>query len=764
MSWAEAVFRWYGVLLLATWAFAPLALWLCAFLNDRGVSVARPFSLLAMVFPTWLLTSLGLIQFGGVAIISTLVLAGLVGWISAIRASVVTRSWLRSMVVVEVISLILFLAYLGLRGFTPAILGTEKPMDVAFLASSARTLTMPPIDPWFAGQPINYYYLGYLLFGAVGRLAGVTPSIGFNLALGAVFSMTVVAAGGMAWNVVRLSYGSRAAAVAAVAAAFLLAIAGNLYAAQRLWQGASETFTTWWWDSAVGIGWRSSRIVCDGPRVGNLCPSPSVETINEFPFFSFLLGDLHPHLMALPYTLLALALAWNLFCLGRASTAQPWSWWLRVALSGAVIGALYPMNAWDLPIYLLLAAMAVASARAPRAWRFVALLLAAAVVPWLPFVRNYTPPTLPLERVPEWLGNVPVLPRVMALVALHVGERTSVGEYLTMFGIPYAFGIALLAVSLRRENVHALPASKPLIFAIVGISILGVILSAPVLVLCGVPALIAVSLLKAHHDPEPVTFALAALTAAWGLSILVEIVYVRDLFDSRMNTLFKFYYQSWTLYALATAVSLPILWQTVHHARTRLWKPLLGFSTVAALVLGLAYPVVASYQWTEKFAHWDGLDGLSYGMELDPDDVAAIRWLAANAAPGDVLLEAAGCSYRPFGRLPFDRYSAFTGVATVIGWDGHERQWRAGMRDDISAIEQRQRDVIAMYDDPQSPLFAAYGVDWLVVGNYESGNWQADCPAAGPYTSVERPGYPGEGWTEAFASGGTRIYQRTTER
>ena len=76
-------------------------------------------------------------------------------------------------------------------------------MDVAFLASSTRTVTIPPPDPWFAGQPINYYYLGYLVHGTIGRLSGVAPETGFNLALATIFSTTPVAAFGVAWNAIK---------------------------------------------------------------------------------------------------------------------------------------------------------------------------------------------------------------------------------------------------------------------------------------------------------------------------------------------------------------------------------------------------------------------------------------------------------------------------------------------------------------------------------------------------------------------------------
>jgi YYY domain-containing protein len=807
MSWVEAAARWYLVLAAVTWAFFPAVSWLCCPLPDRGVTLARPIAMLAAVYPAWLLASFHRVPYSGIAVTAVVIVAALLGWSLILRRRQADRAWLRSLVLVEVASLLLFAAYVWLRGYTPQILGTEKPMDVAFLASSTRAVTMPPPDPWFAGQPINYYYLGYLLHGAVSRVSGVAPAIGFNLALATIFSTTAMAAFGVAWNAVRPWLGPRLAAASGLFAVFAVAISGNLYAPWRLIQDPSGTVSAWWWDSVTGIGWRSSRIVCDGVRVDNRCSFPATETINEFPFFSFLLGDLHPHLMALPYTIVAIGLALNvaLRAFGAGGVGER-GWMARVAISGALVGSLYAINAWDLPTFLLLVAVGAwigAGASLTRAWNLRPMLLLAAstVAAWLPFFATYMPPTSGVApELPTLIARLPVVSSLIAAVGLHRGERTSVIEYLTVFGVPYAFGVALVLFSAARSWSSSLPfradssrlipshegsrqnatpthretrflasdqidsssetrtfLNSLLIASLVTI-IPGVLLSAPVIPLCGIPLALAISQLRASTGISSRWFALLLFSIGWALSIGVELVYVRDVFDDRMNTLFKFYYQAWTLFALATAVTVAVLWKAAAAAP---WaRVVLSAATVATLLVAVAYPTIASYQWTDHFATRKGLDGLAYGEETNPDDTAAIRWLAQHAVPGDIVLEAAGCSYLPFDRLPFNRVSAFTGVPTVIGWANHERQWRAGQLQFLAQIDRRQADVAAMFADPNSPLFDTYGVTWLFVGEYESGDWRTDCETAGPYDVAQLLEDSDSRWREAFRAGDSRIYRR----
>jgi YYY domain-containing protein len=770
MDWLRDGAAWYGVLVLLTWGFAPWVRLLCRGLPDRGASVARPLALLGVVYPSWLLAGLDLAPYATAGLWATLAVAAASGWALALRRRAVDRDWLRALLVAEAAALAAFALYVWFRGYSPQILNTEKPMDIAFLASSARTDVVPPPDPWYAGEPINYYYLGYLLHGAVARLAAVPVAVGFNLALATSFSMALVAAGGLGFNLSRRWVSDRRAALAAVLAGSLVVVAGNLHAPLELLRHPRATLDATWWG---GVGWDSSRIVVD--RVTRPDGSvDTVETINEVPAFSFVLGDLHPHVMALPFTLAALALAAVLFFGRTGGSRLARGELIRIALAGAVIGSLYALNSWDYPTFLLIAGLAtwfgLADGLGARQRALgVAVLGGASLLAWAPFFLTFAPPVG--GTAPEGVRGVPVLSTLLETLGA-AQDRTSIREFLTVFGLPYAFAVWFLATGLARGDRpgdgDAEGAGRSIVVAAVGLGLLALLAAAPVVLLCGVPLVVALELLRRDRTPGPRTAATALYALGFVLLPITEFFFIQDVFSSRMNTLFKVYYQVWTLFGIATALAVLSIWR-----ETRLWRgvgrratrPALTGAVAVALLAAAVYPVLSSYRYTEVYGprEWAGLDGLEFLQDRHPDELAALAWLGENAGPDDVLLEAVGCAYKEVDGLAANRASAYTGVPTVMGWQGHERQWRSGQPDLFDQIDERGDEVPALYGEPGSEALADHGVTLLYVGFWErTGLPERECGTDGPYPAVAAPGFPGPGWQVAFEQGDVAIYRRAT--
>ncbi len=765
-SWEIA--SWYAVLLVLTWGIAPWVRLLARHLPDSGASIARPLALLASVYPLWLLASLDLLPYSTTGLWISWAILSMSGWWIAFHHHLVSRDWLRALLVAELAAVAAFGLYVWLRGYTPDITGTEKPMDVAFLSSSSRAVSMPPTDPWFAGRPINYYYLGYLLHGSVARLAAVPTSIGFNLALATTFSMAFVAAGGLAFNAVRRWLNHWAALVSGALASVLLVLVGNLYAAQRLVVAPEAAWNAWWWDKKVGVGWRASRIVCDGPRIANDCKSPSVETINEFPFFSFLLGDLHPHVMALPFTVVALSLALNLLTHGdQGGGRRGWREGVILVASGAAVGALYPLNSWDYPTFLIIALAAswFAWRRFRLRHRLIALgtLIAASILAWLPFFLTFVPPVgSSTGSLRPALRDIPLVSTLAATLGTVTGERTSVGEFLTVFGVPFLVAVSLIVTGFAQRADSDSDGWSPggAGVLLVGAGLAALLLPAPVILLCAAPIVGGAELLRRRRTVDARFVALALYVAGFLLLLPTEFFFLRDVFNSRMNTLFKVYYQVWTLFAVATALSAVVLWREYRPRSFGRFAISGIFAT--ALAAGLAYPVVASYQWTDGFAGPRDLDGAAYVGNWSPDELAAIRWLRDHAGPHDVLVEA-GCSYsyKNVDGVPVNRASAFSGVPAVAGWGGHQRQWRNGEPGYAEEIDQRLQDARAILESPSGPLLDRYGVTLLYVGTFErEGARGCKDAEAEPVEATAVPGYPGPGWQEVFTTEDVQIYRR----
>ncbi|MDP8907960.1 MAG: DUF2298 domain-containing protein, partial [Chloroflexota bacterium] len=512
------------------------------------------------------------------------------------------------------------------------------------------------------------------------------------------------------------------------------------------------------------IGWGATRFFEDTPAIEN-----DPEPITEFPAFSFILADLHPHLMALPYALLALSVAWLLAVLPGTGWRAPVTL-ARVVVAGGVLGALYAMNSWDLPTYLGVATLALLGGRNRRPpadrLRLLGVLLASAVLLWAPFILRFESPTAAnTSALAESVRALPVVGGVLASLAGYTGERTAVGEYLGVFGFFYAAAMALIAaVAWTRRGAVSDPTMLRGGLAAGALLVLGaLLLPAPLLLLCGVPLVVIMILIDRDARFSLGNVALCLFAVAFGLSLVPEFLYILDIFSNRMNTIFKVYYQVWLLMAIGSALAAAALWRVA--ARSTLTRVTLSVATALTVAAGLVYPAVAGYQWLEWRSpdrEWQGVDGLAYLEEPMPDERAALDWLWEHGEPDDVMLAAGGCEWD----LNVGRAAAATGIPTIIGWGGgHEGAWHLGRPGFRQELDQRIEDVNALYASRPQALIDRYGVTLIFVGHSERGEDGTSTPgpgcATGPFEGIDDPGFPGPGWELAFEQGDVRIYRRS---
>ncbi len=377
MEWMP-VFLWWFFSTLFGLAVFPLTFEFFHTIPERGAALARAMGLLLVTVLFWLGSSLQLLQNTAGAVLLCMALVAVWGWgrvwSNPHRRQSLLDFWRerwRAILVGEVLFLLAFVGWSVVRAYAIGKImrfGGEKFMEIAFLNGVLNSTTFPPLDPWLSDFAISYYYLGYIIAGALVKLSGVIPAVGFDLFDALLFALTLQGAYGVVYNLVNLSgANSRAAATAGVLGAIFVAGMGNLeglleslYARGWLPQSFAKWLNLpdfpfnsipagsfmpsgggWWW-------WRASRVLTDLDLSGNPI---NLNPITEFPFFSFLLGDNHPHKMALPFVLLAVLIALHFYRLARENHPPAW---MEQGLAGLMLGSLTFLNTWDFPIYLAL--------------------------------------------------------------------------------------------------------------------------------------------------------------------------------------------------------------------------------------------------------------------------------------------------------------------------------------------------------------------------------------------------------------------------
>lgn len=763
-----SVLRWWATLTLIGWLAWPLAAGILRDLPGRGYAVARAFGLLVLAYVYWLLGVTGVVgNTDGVlwAVAGVLAAAGLAGWWLARRdlAAEARREW-RHLLLVEVLFALLLALYALHKAHDPAIDHTEEPMDFALLNAMVRSPRFPPNDPWLAGHTVSYYYLGYLTVSVIGRLAGVPTASGYNLGLAHTLALTVVGGYGVLYGLLRAAGrdGRRGGAHAVgVLGGVAIALAGNgvgllealrargvLSGAAARWfgvPGLAEAAPTGSWLPEGTWWWRASRAFQDASVLGK---APTV--ITEFPAFSLILGDLHPHVMALPYQLLGMALASALYALGRRGG----SWSRRdggmFAAAAFGLGALGFLNTWDLPTWIAVGALAFVggrrhgSATTARAWREGAFLggglLAAALLFYFPFYRD-------LRSQAQGIG-------------LSYDTKTPLRAFALCF-LPWLLPVAVEVVTaagvLRRQGrvrrTLALWAGIVLApWALTGLlgGVGRLLLGMGVAVVWGAALWSVLSVALALLGARLLWAPEAASAAGWlggvtlllalGLIYLCEFAYLRDLFDTRMNTVFKLYYQAWVLMGVGATLA------AYRQAQGGGLRRYAVYLSIVLLMITFYYPIAAAYTRGGGYRSTGTLDGTAYLRAASPAEYGAYRWLDAAARGDDVVVEAPGEEYR----ADTSRLSGWTGVPTILGWPGHEAQWR-GTTDWLA---ERLASLETIYTSADREAVAAalraYGATYLYVGPYERERYGVDAERLAWY----------EAWLEtAYADGEVRLYR-----
>jgi YYY domain-containing protein len=807
-----AFLSWYLASSILGWLTFPLVFRLFPALADRGYALARTAGLLVWGWLFWILASLGVLRndLGGL-LFAFILLLGISFWqIGNRRLEIVNflRSNLHPILTTEALFLVAFAFIAFVRASNPDAVGTEKPMELAFINGILRSPIFPPNDPWMSGYSISYYHFGYVMTAMLARLTGVSGNVAFNIMSALVFALAAIGSYGILFNLLAAYAGKQVDAytgtqvqtdearhfdtttpttlntdhrslitdywlLALLAPLFLLILSNAegilevIHGLGWFWpSGSTFNFWTWlnikdlvnppsgnWMPTNFWWWWRASRIISDFDLVGNF-----QEIIDEFPAFSFVLGDLHPHVLALPFNMLGIGIALNLFLDGWRGVINFFGLRLRTTprdffFAALVLGGLAFLNTWDiLPAATLIVGAYLLVRVREDGWGWFLLedafllgipLAVAAFVLYLPFYIGFSSqaggllPNLvnPTRGAQLWvMWGTLLLPLFAFLIYLTRGRETrprygtalawTLGLILFLWAFSWLLGLGVQWFDPPFAAQYLESQGQPDIASLFGVASLrrlayigGLItiastlwLSLSHLIGLKVDRLQAESSSSEPFNLQPSIFNLLLITIGSLLILGPDFLYLRDGFGYRINTVFKFYFQAWQLWSLAAAFGIAVLLRNLRGVWNVACRVGLGF----VLIAGLTYPIFAFLNKTDNFDPATGytLDSSAHLDRENPEDAAAIRYL--QSAPLGVVAEAVGGSYSYYARI-----STHTGQPTVLGWPWHEYQWRG----DWTAHGTREADIKTLYEIPDwdttRSIIDRYQIRYIVVGQLE---------------------------------------------
>ncbi len=317
---------WLAVEIIGLLAW-PLAFVVFGRFLERGYILAKSLGLLLVAYLVWLAASLRLLPNALPTILLALFLLALLSlYLLGRNGRQMWAFWRERwplVAVSEAIFALAFLLFVGIRVLNPDLwqpwLGGEKMMEFAFLNAILKSAHFPPYDPYFAGGYVNYYYYGQFVVAVIIKLTGIEPAVAFNLAIPTLFALTAGNAFCVGYNLSLVEGAGRL--VSGLLSSIMVAVLGNLASMAQIVRKLGDVGGLVFRSSIPGL----EGLVRIGPGIIKVLgghPLPPFDywsptrvipfTINEFPFFSFLFADLHPHMINIPFTILVVALALNL--------------------------------------------------------------------------------------------------------------------------------------------------------------------------------------------------------------------------------------------------------------------------------------------------------------------------------------------------------------------------------------------------------------------------------------------------------------------
>lgn len=799
---ASFYIRWWLTFFLLGVVFMPFSASIFKGSNDAGYLFSKPLSLVLTTFTMWTLSYLHILPFRLVSIIIIILVFAIGIFLSKksrnnLYIALQKPKAIRLMAVEETIFAAALLFWSFARGLKPLLDSLEKPMDFGFMMSMMRTDFLPAQDMWYAQGNINYYYYGQYVYTFLTKLSGMQPDITYNLSMAATFALTLSLSFALCYMLLSFAMkkGTRlfgiAPALGGAIGAFFVTLGGNSHSffygtghpgnvvlkflqdkgwLAKLLPAASEmvqdseykgiNITDFWFaNSTRFIGYN---------------PSTHDKTIHEFPYYSFLVADLHAHLINLTFVLLFIALLVVLLNSSKLMVAARNFWktdsflirnnekkWIHRELSTSVsllkttvtqpvfllcsllLGVFMMCNFWDFAVYLVVMSMALLIINLRGygklgTWETVPVFLFQVILIFIPFLLISNP-------ILALLGFA-------VAVVLCFGLLLLVGDAFTITGAQISLLFFISHLVTLPFNLNFEPMAKSLALSLNHTPLFQLLVMWGTHIFIGMLLVIyiirrrfvekndinaaavrsrgRISQFLAGMNPVDL-FVCGLFICGLIFVMLPEVVYVVDIYSGdykRANTMFKFTYQAFVMLSLVIGYAVVRIAMTSSNASKVDYRwSFISIIMILSLIIPAYYPSVATKQWLGEFKikNYQGLNGID-GLS-DKDRLAAIDWINETIKGQPVILESYGDSYTEYNQI-----TAYTGIPTVMGWQTHEWLWRTSkvIKDGYNQIvKPRQNDVQSMYEFKDDlvarSLFNKYKVEYIVVSTLEKTKFPA---------------------------------------
>lgn len=708
-----SILQWWTTLFLLGGLVFPLASLLFPQFLDRGYGLTKILGIVLLSYFVFLLGTLHLIPFTvfGLYAILLLFVAGLYFTLSSISSFSLKKLFLpylkgnwKLLIFEEFLFLIVLVLWSMVRAHEPTLNGLEKFMDYGFINSILRSDYFPAKDMWLAPLSINYYYFGHLVTAVLTKLSFLPSYLTYNLMLASIaalcFSASFTFGSTLLSLATKSTHSLKKYIVAGLLTALLVTFAGNFHALYSLFEAYPNESPVPLWEVAFSpTTFPNNYWYPNATRF-------IYNTIHEFPIYSWVVSDLHGHVLDIPFVLLTLSVLLSFFLKYNdqpfsisTTRSQKSQNFLKRQLSRVrldtvgyllfisfLLSVQYMTNAWDGIIYLLLTGL---------------LLL---YITW--------------QQVMKLRGEM--IAKLMTIVVRLVTPVLILGVGFVIFSLPFSLffkpfvsGIGILCAPSFLTNLGSI---GPFLFEVdhcqrSPLWQLGILHGFFFIFI----TVFLVFLARAKKLLTSDVFVLLLILLSALLITIPEFAYMKDIYPAhyRANTMFKLVFQSFIMLSLCTGY---IIVRVTNGLKEKNRALSLLFSFVAFLLVlpVLTYPYFAVMSYYGDLKTYHGLNGIKYLEDKYPADYEALLWLSENVKDQPVILEAQGDSYTDYARV-----SSNTGLPTVLGWTVHEWLWRGSY--DIPSPRIEEIKVMYESDDLEQTkkLLKKYNVEYVFLGDLE---------------------------------------------